>query len=667
MSLLLKRTALVLFALLSPTTAQFPAKPIGVKVLESRFGEGITISYKENDICETTPGVRSYSGHVHLPPGTAALGQGQDYPINTFFWFFEARNDPINAPLSIWLNGGPGSSSMFGLFAENGPCFVNADSNSTRLAEWSWNNEVNMLYLDQPVQVGFSYDTLQNVTRNLINNTVTLLNETDPVPPQNTTLLTGTFPSRIWENTAFGSQNGAISAWHFAQAWFQEFPGYQPNDTRVSLAAQSYGGRYGPAMMAFFEEQNQRLENGTWEGTEGEQFIIHLDTLMMISGCIDRYVQWPYYPEMAFRGNGYGIEAVNETIYNNMTASVPECLQKIQDCRDIAAISDPGNLGINTTVNEICEEAETWCTRYVRDPYLDYSGLNYYDISTVTPAPFPAPFHEGFLNREWVQAELGVPLNWTGSSPQASRAYRSIGDYPRDSWLDDLGFLLDNGIKVSIVHGDLDFACPWNSGDAVAKAINWTGSAGYAEAQYADIQTNGSYVGGLVRQYGNLSFVRTYQAGHEIPAYQPETAYKVFTRALFNLDLATGLESTAGNYTSTGRNDPYVQLEPTGQKLTYCYTYAPSDTCQPEQIETLVNGTAEICNWIVVDANSTLLFPEVIAKCRAEWDQQGDQGTNANQTASSGPAIYTGIASTLSGNQLAWLSSALALLFLMLG
>lgn len=80
---------------------------------------------------------------------------------------------------------------MFGLFAENGPCFVNADSNSTRLSEWSWNNEVNMLYLDQPAQVGFSYDTLQNVTRNLINNTIVLLNETDVVPAQNTTLLTG--------------------------------------------------------------------------------------------------------------------------------------------------------------------------------------------------------------------------------------------------------------------------------------------------------------------------------------------------------------------------------------------------------------------------------------------------------------------------------------------
>ena len=40
---------------------------------------------------------------------------------------------------------------------------------------------------------------------------------------------------------------------------------------------------------------------------------------------------------------------------------------------------------------------------------------------------------------------------------------------------------------MAIVHGDLDFACPWNGGDAVAKAINWTGAAGYAEAKYAEL------------------------------------------------------------------------------------------------------------------------------------------------------------------------------------
>lgn len=89
-------------------------------------------------------------------------------------------------------------------------------------------------------------------------------------------------------------------------------------------------------------------------------------------------------------------------------------------------------------------------------PYNQYSGLDYYYTSTQSPPPFLAAFfHHCFLNREWVQADVGVPLNWTGSSPQASNAYRDIGDWPRDSWLDDLALLPNNEIRVSLLYGDL--------------------------------------------------------------------------------------------------------------------------------------------------------------------------------------------------------------------
>lgn len=90
-------------------SAQFPPTPTDVTILNSRFDDGVYISYKSPGICETTPNVSSYAGYIHLPPGTLGdLNEQQDYPINTFFWFFEARHDPANAPLTIWMNGGPG-------------------------------------------------------------------------------------------------------------------------------------------------------------------------------------------------------------------------------------------------------------------------------------------------------------------------------------------------------------------------------------------------------------------------------------------------------------------------------------------------------------------------------------------------------------------------------
>lgn len=84
----------------------FPPTPQGVQTLQSKFGNGVEISYKEPGICETTPGVKSFSGYVKLPIGLLKdVQEENNYTINTFFWFFESRKDPANAPLSIWMNG----------------------------------------------------------------------------------------------------------------------------------------------------------------------------------------------------------------------------------------------------------------------------------------------------------------------------------------------------------------------------------------------------------------------------------------------------------------------------------------------------------------------------------------------------------------------------------
>lgn len=272
-----------------------------------------------------------------------------------------------------------------------------------------------MLFLDQPNQVGLSYDVPTNVTFNSLEGEYVDADFGDEVPEQNLTYYVGTISSRDGNDTTLGTRNSALAMWHFAQVWFQEFPGYKPNDSRVSIATESYGGRYGPAFAAFFEQQNERIRNGTWD-EEGTTFEIDLDTLFIINGCIDRQVQWPSYPQMFF-DNTYGIEALNESQYNASLAAYTQeggCRDQIESCRSAALEFDPYGKGINETVNDICREAEEFCTENLRDPYTENSGRNYYDIAATDPAPFPPGWYYGFLNQPWVQKVSSMTL---GGSP----------------------------------------------------------------------------------------------------------------------------------------------------------------------------------------------------------------------------------------------------------
>lgn len=79
-----------------------------------------------------------------------------------FYWFFESRKSPATDPLVLWLTGGPGCSSIMALLTENGPCKVNEDL-TTVLNPYSWNTEANVLWLDQPTDVGFSYGSDEDV------------------------------------------------------------------------------------------------------------------------------------------------------------------------------------------------------------------------------------------------------------------------------------------------------------------------------------------------------------------------------------------------------------------------------------------------------------------------------------------------------------------------
>ena len=84
-----------------------------------------------------------------------------------------------------------------------------------------------MLYIDQPVQTGFSYDVLANGTLDQISSNISIVDFSDGTPESNNTLLVGTFASQDANSTANTTINGAHAAWHFAQTWLQEYESRQ--------------------------------------------------------------------------------------------------------------------------------------------------------------------------------------------------------------------------------------------------------------------------------------------------------------------------------------------------------------------------------------------------------------------------------------------------------
>eukprot|EP01084_Bolivina_argentea_P142779 250799_1 len=97
-------------------------------------------------------------GDIPFKQYAGLMPLGDEDETAFFFWFVESQTDPANDPLTIWLNGGPGSSSVaFGFWTEHGPFRLEEDATSVNNYPHSWNKEANVIYVESPSGVGFSY------------------------------------------------------------------------------------------------------------------------------------------------------------------------------------------------------------------------------------------------------------------------------------------------------------------------------------------------------------------------------------------------------------------------------------------------------------------------------------------------------------------------------
>ncbi|KAF2143268.1 uncharacterized protein K452DRAFT_247675 [Aplosporella prunicola CBS 121167] len=515
---------------------QFPAQPKNVKTIKTPTN--VTIRYKEpgkDGVCETTPGVNSYSGYIDLSPTS-----------HTFFWFFESRRDPANDPVTLWLNGGPGSDSLIGLFQELGPCIV-TENYTTAVNPYSWNAVSNLLFISQPLGAGYSYSEEEPGSLETTQGSGAFVNASEAEP-------TGTWPvvdASILDTTDLA----AVATWHVLQGFYSALPQLdsEVNSKVFNLYTESYGGHYGPAFYNYFYEQNQLIANGTNPGTE-----LTFNTLGVGNGIIDAYVQAPHYPRFAVN-NTYGIKAINDTTYNyaNFALNMPAgCLAQIRNCR-ASDINSP-------TEQSICAQAADMCRDNVEGPYENIGNRGVYDIRHPRVDPTPPDYMTQYLNTGSVQDALGVSLNYTQSNGDVYYAFQITGDFVYPNFAEDIQMLLDAGVRVALYYGDADYICNWFGGEAVSLAINHTDSDRFAAAGYTPFTVDGTEYG-VVRQAGNFSFLRVYEAGHLVPYYQPVAALAMFNRTINGEAIADGGlwdpegEGTKGEPSAT-HTEPFVPL-----------------------------------------------------------------------------------------------------------
>ncbi|OUZ99791.1 Peptidase S10 [Macleaya cordata] len=184
---------------------------------------------KEADKIESLPGQPNegvnfdqYSGYVTVD---AAKGRA------LFYYFVESPQNSSTKPLVLWLNGGPGCSSFGnGAMMELGPFRVKSDGETLYLNKYAWNNVANIIFLESPAGVGFSYS--------------------------NTTS----------DYKLSGDKTTAIDSYTFLINWLERFPEYKTRD--FYLAGESYAGHYVP-QLAQFILHNNKITNQTVINLQG--------------------------------------------------------------------------------------------------------------------------------------------------------------------------------------------------------------------------------------------------------------------------------------------------------------------------------------------------------------------------------------------------------------
>ncbi|CAB4295987.1 unnamed protein product [Prunus armeniaca] len=407
-----------------------------------------------------------------------------------FYWFFEAINNPQDKPLLLWLNGGPGCSSVgYGATEELGPFFVQKGSEpKLKFNPYTWNNAANLLFVESPVGVGFSYtNTSEDIGQ-------------------------------------LGDKITAEDSYNFLINWFQRFPEYKSHD--FYIAGESYAGHYVPQLSELIVDRNQNLSKENY---------INLKGFMIGNAVIDDETD-----QKGMIDYAWDHAVISDRLYQDIKSECDFsekklsrlCNKLIDEYFDVYEIIDMYSLYTPTCLSN--NSSATTATRQSRTMQGAPTLFSRLDVRHKRPAgydPCASEYSYVYLNRPDVQKALHanvtkIPYPWTHCSDNIT-----FWEDAPPSILPVIGKLVASGLRVWIYSGDTDGRVPVTSTRYALKKLglkineDWT-------PWY-----NNKQVGGWRVAYDGLMFVTIRGAGHQVPEFAPKQSLLLVEHFLANRTL----------------------------------------------------------------------------------------------------------------------------------
>ena len=379
-------------------------------------------------------------------------------------------------PLVLWLNGGPGCSSLGGFLSELGPFFPTPGGAGLEANPHGWHKHANMVFLESPAFVGFSYS--------------------------NTTA-----------DRSVGDARTAKDARRAMLELLKRFP--ELGGSPFYISGESYGGHYVPSLAAAIVEGNAGPE---WINLKG--FLVgnawtapKLDN----EGAAD---YWASHGLVSGATVAQMKKDCDFNIIGPLRAGDGEC-----DALVASAMDEMGDINIYQVYADVCHAAaETQVAQLAKHAFM-------LGAARPKPAEKYAPcvenWMEEYLNRTDVKAALHArtDIAWSQCS--------DFLEYSRASLLTDYRpiyrkLLEQSDLRMLVYSGDVDGIVP------ITGTLSWIASMDLPVSKpWAPWTTARGQVGGYRVEYGSrFAFQSVRGAGHMVPYTQPLRAEEMFAAFL---------------------------------------------------------------------------------------------------------------------------------------